>query len=125
VSLHYVMDDIEIDYILDAVDFVAERGRLFLPLYRFDLHTGSWTHKADCVSLEPFSLEAALECTGYQSRSLGPGARRHLYAAFLAEARETADELAAELPPEEFQLDAELEELKFFSVPESSVANDQ
>jgi selenocysteine lyase/cysteine desulfurase len=124
ISLHYIMDDIEIDYILDAVDFVAEHGHLFMPLYHFDLYTGSWTHKADCVALEPFSLEAALECGGYQSRSLGPGARRHLYAAFLAEARELAQELAAELPPEEFQLEAELEELKFFSVPQPSVGNE-
>jgi selenocysteine lyase/cysteine desulfurase len=125
ISLHYVMDDIEIDYILDAVDFVAEHGHLFLPLYHFDLHTGSWTHKSDCVALEPFSLEAALECSGYQSRSLSPGARRHLYAAFLAEASELAEDLAAELPASEFLLEAELEELKFFSVPLPSVANDQ
>jgi len=123
ISLHYVMDDAELDYILDAVEFVAEHGFHFLPLYRFDLHTGAWTHKADCVCFEPFSLEAALECTGYQSRALSPGARRHLYAAFLAEARQQAAELASQTGQREHRLEAGLEELKFFSVPEASVAD--
>jgi selenocysteine lyase/cysteine desulfurase len=125
VSLHYVMDEAEIDYILDAVEFVAEQGHHFLPLYHFDLHTGAWSHKADCVCLEPFSLDAALECAGYQSRALSPGARRHLYTAFLAEARELAQELAGQAAPREYQLDSELEELKFFSVPEPSVLGRQ
>jgi hypothetical protein len=78
---------------LDAVAFVAEQGHRFLPLYDFDLHSGAWTHKKDSVCLEGFSLEAALECKGYQSRALSPGARRHLYQAFLAEARQLADGL--------------------------------
>jgi len=122
ISLHYVMDDAEADYILDAVEFIAGHGYRFLPLYDFDLHTGAWCHKADCVALEGFSLDAALECKGYQSRALGPGARGHLYAAFLAEARQQAERLVAEQAPPECRLDSELEELKFFSVPQPSVA---
>jgi selenocysteine lyase/cysteine desulfurase len=125
VSLHYVMDDAEVEYILDAVEFVAEQGHLFMSLYDFDLHSGAWTHKADCVCLEPFSLDAALDCSGYQSRALSPGARRHLYAAFLAEARELAGELAAQQAPHDHHLEAGLEELRFFSMPEPSVARRQ
>jgi len=123
VSLHYVMDEVELDYILDAVEFVADQGYRFLPLYDFDLNSGAWTHKVDCVCLEGFSLEAALECQGYQSRALSPGARGHLYAAFLAEARTLADDLAGEQAPAEHELDGELERLKFFSVPEPSLGN--
>jgi selenocysteine lyase/cysteine desulfurase len=121
VSLHYVMDDLEVDYILDAIDFVARQGYRFLPLYNFDVHTGSWLHKADPVCLEGFSLDAALECAGYQGRCLSKDERRMLYAAFLADAQATADNLAREQAPEEHVLDAELEELKFFSVPQPSM----
>ena len=32
----------------------------FLPEYDFDMSTGAWTHKVDCVCLEGFSLDAAL-----------------------------------------------------------------
>lgn len=122
ISLHYVMDDVEADYIRDAVAFVAEQGHCFLALYDFDLRSGAWTHKKDSVCLEGFSLEAALECKGYQSSALSPGARRHLYQAFLAEARQLAEGLGGRQAPDELQLEAELEALKFFSVPQASVA---
>jgi selenocysteine lyase/cysteine desulfurase len=123
ISLHYAMDDIEVDYILDAIEFVADHGFRFLPLYNFDMHSGAWLHKTDCVCLEGYSLDAALECRGYQSRGLSEGERKHLYAAFLGEARQLAKEIATQQAPVELCLHAELEELKFFSVPEVCVAS--
>jgi len=125
ISLHYVMDDLEVDYILDAIDFVAEQGHRFMPLYDFDVHTGTWLHKTDCTCLEGFSLEAALACPGYQSRTLSPDERRHLYAAYIGEAGRLAADLATEQPPPEHRLDSGLEELRFFSVPEPSVRRTQ
>ena len=122
ISLHYTMDNIEADYILDAIDFVAEWGHRFLPLYYFDMNTGAWTHKVDCVCLEGFSLDAALECGGYQSRALSRGERRTLYSAFLNEARQLAAELDEPLTPGKQDADQELESLKFFSVPDQSVS---
>ncbi|NNJ65930.1 MAG: aminotransferase class V-fold PLP-dependent enzyme, partial [Xanthomonadales bacterium] len=77
ISLHYAMDDIEVDFILDAIEFIADQGFRFLPLYDFDMHTGAWLHKSDSVCLEGFSLDAALSCRGYQSRVLGKGERKH------------------------------------------------
>jgi selenocysteine lyase/cysteine desulfurase len=121
ISMHYAMDDIEVEYILDSIEFVAEYGRYFMPLYRFDLHTGAWSHKQECSGLEGFSLEDALRCTGYQSRSLSRGERKHLYSAFLHEARALADGLSESRAPREHVLEEELEALKFFSVPESSI----
>eukprot|EP01103_Thecamoeba_quadrilineata_P015083 TRINITY_DN4658_c0_g2_i1.p1 TRINITY_DN4658_c0_g2~~TRINITY_DN4658_c0_g2_i1.p1 ORF type:complete len:974 (+),score=172.47 TRINITY_DN4658_c0_g2_i1:1-2922(+) len=40
VSLHYLMDSATVDYILDAVRFVADNGWKFLPLYNFNVATG-------------------------------------------------------------------------------------
>jgi len=121
ISLHYTMDDIEADFILDAIDFVAEQGHHFLPLYDFDMHTGAWLHKSDCGCMEGFSLEAALECTGYQSRTLSTAERAMLYSAFLSEANLMAQDLAGRQPSSEHMLDNELEALKFFSVPAASI----
>jgi hypothetical protein len=120
VSLHYTMDDIEADFIFDAIEFVAAQGHRFLPLYDFDMHTGAWLHKADCGCMEGFSLERALECRGYQSRTLSCGERSMLYSAYLGEAQRLADELAAHQQPLQHDDDVELEALKFFSVPEAS-----
>ena len=121
ISLHYTMDDIEADFILDAIEFVAEQGHHFLSLYDFDMQTGAWLHKSDCGCMEGFSLDAALDCTGYQSRTLSAAERAMLYSAFLDEAKGQAQNLAAQQPPRQHLADAELEGLKFFSVPELSV----
>jgi selenocysteine lyase/cysteine desulfurase len=121
VSMHYVMDDLEADYIIDAIEFVADRGHHFMSLYDFDMHTGTWLHKADCGCMGGFSLEAALKCQDDRSRALSQGERQHLYAAFLGEAHQWADKLQGAQQPAEHRLEPELEALKFFSVPETSV----
>lgn len=69
VGFHYTMDDAEADYVIDAVDFVADHGWSFLPLYRFDLETGGWEHEEGELSRPPFSLDAALDASR-ASRSL-------------------------------------------------------
>ena len=121
ISLHYAMDDIEVDFILDAIEFVANHGHHFLSEYDFDMSTGAWTHKVDCVCLEGFSLDAALECGGYQSRALSAGERKHLYTAFLAEALRLAGKLADKTAMQFHHSRDEIEDLKFFSVPKESV----
>jgi len=118
VSLHYVMDDLEFGYILDAVDFVAEHGLRFLPLYDFDLRTGAWQHKTDPVVLQEFSLESALRCPAEVTTSIDAGERRRRYAQAMEEARAWAGKLAAGDPPAEIMLDGELGELQFFTLPE-------
>jgi len=125
ISLHYTMDDIEADFILDAIEFVAEQGHHFLPLYDFDMHTGAWLHKTDCGCIGDFSLEAALECAGYQSRTLSTAERTMLYTAFLDEAKRMAADLALQQPASDQHMDQELEALKFFSVPVSSVSDQE
>ena len=44
-SLHWVMDDAEIDYLIKAVTFIAEHGAKLLPLYAFNVATGAWRIK--------------------------------------------------------------------------------
>ena len=123
ISLHYAMDDLEVDYILDAIDFVAAQGQRFAPLYRFDMRTGAWTHKVDCPCLDGFSLDDALECGGYQARALGTAERSHLYMAYLAEAERLAEELDEAFDEESPGPDVEFDSLKFFSVPRASVCD--
>lgn len=44
-NIHYIMDENEVDFILDAVEFVANYGYLFLSDYIIDLKSGKWRHK--------------------------------------------------------------------------------
>jgi selenocysteine lyase/cysteine desulfurase len=124
ISLHYVMDDIEVEFIIDAVEFIAEHGHHFLPLYDFDLATGAWTHKQDCVGLEPFSLDAALECCGPAPTALSAADRAMRYADFMLEAQRLAARLAGGAAGPELALGEELEQLRFFTVPEVCAGRD-
>jgi selenocysteine lyase/cysteine desulfurase len=45
VNFHYVMNQEEIDYIIDAIKFIGEHGYKFINLYKMDLGTGLWSYK--------------------------------------------------------------------------------
>ncbi|CAM9366258.1 unnamed protein product [Ascophyllum nodosum] len=44
-SLAFFMSDAEVEYILDAILFIADYGSCFLPQYEPNVTTGEWTHK--------------------------------------------------------------------------------
>ncbi len=43
-NLHYTLSETDIDYICDAIEFIANHGYLLIPDYEFDLITGEWSH---------------------------------------------------------------------------------
>jgi hypothetical protein len=53
-SFPYFMTDPTIDYVIDAVHLIAEHGHNLVSQYRFDAHSGQWTHERQ-VAL-PWSL---------------------------------------------------------------------
>jgi len=121
VSMHYVMDDLEVDYLLDSVDFVAQYGGLFLRLYNFDLYDGSWSKKDDPTSLQRFSLEAALESGTGEQTPMPYAERQKRYTSYLAEASKLAKKLQKQDPSVEYTLEGKLSELQFFALPECSM----
>ena len=46
VNFNYFLSETVFEYLLAAVHFVAEKGWMLLPHYRFDLATAVWTHHA-------------------------------------------------------------------------------
>ncbi|RLN65923.1 hypothetical protein BBJ29_009180 [Phytophthora kernoviae] len=57
-SFPYFSDDAEVEYILDAVHFVADHGWKFLPQYDFDMHTAVWRHTS--ISESDLSAKSCL-----------------------------------------------------------------
>ena len=119
--MHYVMDDLEVDFLLDAVDFVARYGGLFLPLYDFDLYDGSWGKKDDSTSLQRFSLEAALEAGMGEVTPMPFEERDKCYSSYLGEALKLAKKLQKQDPSVEHALEGALGELQFFALPECCI----
>jgi len=120
VGFHFTMDDAEADYVIDAVEFIASFGHCFLPLYRFDLHSGAWTHE-HCEPLdETLSLTAAVEACGCKPTARPVEERKELYERYLREAQERADKLNDIKPADEVQLEGEMGELQFFALRDSA-----
>jgi selenocysteine lyase/cysteine desulfurase len=61
INFHFLMTEAEFNFVCDAVIFVAEYGKYFLPFYKFDLKTGEWTHDSHIEEGASFDLEDALE----------------------------------------------------------------
>jgi len=63
VSLPYYGSDAEIEFVLRAIEFVAERGDLFLPLYRLSWREGLWQHlERPMRDVMPIELTAEALC---------------------------------------------------------------
>jgi len=116
------MDDLEVDFLLDAVDFVARFGGLFLRLYDFDLYDGSWSNKDGPADLQRFSLEAALEAGMGEQMPMPYEERKMRYTGYLEEALRLAQKLQKQDPSVEHALEGTLGELQFFALPECSIA---
>jgi selenocysteine lyase/cysteine desulfurase len=116
VGFHYVMDDAEADYVIDAIDFVAREGARFLRLYRFDEESGAWSHQSDCCTTPGFSLRDALCASNFGSTALAPEERARRYRVCLDDAERFAADLGEPGPLR--KLAGEAGELQFFAIPD-------
>lgn len=117
VGLHWVMDDAEADYVIDAVLFIARHGHLFLRLYDFDLCSGAWAHKHELSTLQKFSLDAALRDDDADPAVLTLPLRKQLYDHYLTDANRWIARLETDRPKASQSLGGELGELQFFALP--------
>ncbi len=117
IGLHWVMDDAEVNYIIDAVHFLAREGHRFLGLYDFDLDTGTWVHKYAAATLPQFSLDAALTNDEGEPATLGLALREQLYRHYMGEAVKLATQLQGDSRAKLTSLEGELGELQFFAMP--------
>ena len=124
ISMHYVMDDLEVNFMLDAIDFVANSGRLFLSLYDFDLYDGSWSKREDSTSLQKFSLESALNAGMGEEAPMSVEARQKCYESYLKEAQKLARKLQKQNPSTDHVLEGKLGQLQFFALPECCIDSD-
>jgi selenocysteine lyase/cysteine desulfurase len=64
INLHYTMTEEDVDFILDAIEFISEYGYLFLEEYQIDLKSGSWNHinSIDQIDLiSDFGIESSFD----------------------------------------------------------------
>jgi selenocysteine lyase/cysteine desulfurase len=118
VNFNYFLDEAVFDYVLEAVDLVADEGWRLLPQYRFDQGTGLWHHVAGPVE-PPMSLRDVDYASG---RMRYPTHDRRETEAALAGYLDDAREILAALPDgrtvEAHRLTEDFEALRWFWLPE-------
>ena len=50
INFHYIINEEEFQFLLNAIEFIANYGYLFISQYSLDIHTGMWTHKGTTES---------------------------------------------------------------------------
>jgi selenocysteine lyase/cysteine desulfurase len=118
IGFHYIMDDDEADYVIDAVLFLAEYAHRFLSLYEFDLGNGAWIHREEKATGKAFSLQAALCSAASGPTALNPDDRNRRYQEYLRFARELAERLQDDAG--EMKLQGEAGDLQYFRLPAAS-----
>jgi len=99
-NIHYIMSEYEVDFICNAVEFIAEYGYLFMNEYILDIKTGNWSHKnhnKPFSIVENFGLEESLEYIDTADTKaegkLSPNSRNEEYNKYLDEAKNHAEQL--------------------------------
>jgi selenocysteine lyase/cysteine desulfurase len=109
INLHYTFTREDIDFLLDAIDFVARSGFRFLPQYAFDMSAGEWSHRGVKLPAPDLSLTQDYSTPTVDLSKL-PGLRRD----YLHQAAQAAAELPA-VPEKAYKQDSpEIETLKYF-----------
>ena len=94
VNFHFLHTDDEVDFICRSILFVADHGKKFLPLYRFDMRSGVWRHRDFVPPPVPFGLEQALYGQETRQHRDEPPDLARLFEEYLAEARKCAGSIA-------------------------------
>lgn len=115
IGLHYTVDDSEADYIINAVNFVGDKGYRFLSLYDFNAFSGTWAYRGHEEQHEPFGLEVALNVPGTERHELPEEERTRLYTTCLQEAESVAEGLGNQEDGPDRSFEIEFGDLQFFS----------
>lgn len=112
-NFHYTMDSAEVNFIVNAIIFIAHYGYLFLQDYRCDPRSGSWTHINDhnLPVQEPFGLSS---CLNQQKNPPQPTVNRSsLYHSYMNEAYKLLNRYLSRLPYGVFK-QQRFEQLRWF-----------
>jgi len=118
VNFNYFCPHTVIDFILEAVVFIAEHGWKFLPQYEFFPDTGLWRHRNERQDRLPGLTDVRFSGGRLLYRGHHVTAPESELPRYLAEARRLAEALGEmETVPGAVRLEPELEALRWFPLP--------
>jgi hypothetical protein len=121
INFNYFISETAFDYIVRAVQMIADEGWKLLPLYAFDPLSGIWTHRTKTPRSTLRLTDLSYVHGQLQYRAYRPTEPESVLPAYLDKAREVFDrapELVAEAgAAPEVDRSPEFEELRWFVLP--------
>lgn len=109
INIHYTLSSEEVDFLAEAIEFVAAYGHLFLPKYSFNIQTGEWTYKGFQEVVPEFGIEST-----FQTKKTDPSRIPANRKSYFRQAERLIEKLK-DLPSPSFSTDdPKIEELKSF-----------
>lgn len=124
VNFHYSIPEYEVDFILDAIDFICQYGHVFLPQYQFNVLNGEWNHKSINTSKTThtniFDMNKISTSSFTREKSIDESQRKEIYSSYLQKATDLAHKLEQEYNVKFSTFnDTNMEELRFFNFIET------
>jgi hypothetical protein len=119
VNFNYFITDTVRDYLIDAVELIADHGHRLLPDYHFDPHTGLWHHRA--MAADPAGLPDLRHAVTADTPSIMDSSQRgeDVLAAQLDATRRILATRPDTVPDGPTGLDPRFEALRWFLLPPS------
>ncbi|MGD8537805.1 MAG: aminotransferase class V-fold PLP-dependent enzyme [Candidatus Aminicenantes bacterium] len=109
VNIHYTLSQDDIDYLLNAITFVARSAYLFLQKYTFDMRTAEWKHIGFEDAIPEFSID-----NDFAPKTVNMEDLPRLRETYLEQAKRLASELEKQGDMPFARDDKDIEELKSF-----------
>jgi len=109
VNLHYVFTEKDIQFLIKAIEFIAEYGERFLKIYAFNPHTADWKHKNYVHTFKKISIE-----TDFNIESIKYAEIEKLREEYLKTAKEVSEHIAPLYKKDFIKDERNIEELKYF-----------
>ncbi|MCP5370829.1 MAG: aminotransferase class V-fold PLP-dependent enzyme [Hyphomicrobiales bacterium] len=125
VGFNYFFCDTMVDYIIAAVNLIADQGWKLLPWYAFDTHTGLWRHVEGAPMATPDLGAVTYDGGGMRYAPAGARLPDPDYGAYLDAARRIFDEARRRAPQAQAPaatMASDCENLRWFPTPEEGLA---
>ncbi|MGV6852139.1 MAG: aminotransferase class V-fold PLP-dependent enzyme [bacterium] len=117
IGWHYTMDEHEVEYVIQAVLFLAENGSKFLSEYKFDMNSAEWVHKKGLPEISGICLltAASARLEGLSLETMPTEQRIAWYKDQMQQVKQLSASMLLPGQQELAVFPAEIKELKFFS----------
>ena len=109
INIHYTLSREDVDFLVEAIEFVAAHGHLLLPQYSFNIQTGEWTHKGFQEKVPEFGIQST-----FQTKKEALSRRAEDRKSYFHQAESLIEKLRNLPSPSFFTDDPKIEELKSF-----------